>query len=466
MHFLTVKKIRLAENNKIRRSSGRDLVMDKFRLSLAYRDLEEIHPSTISKFASYIKELDLSNNQFSDLESIRQFTKLETLVLDSNEITSHTKFPPLPSLRTLWVNRNKITNLAAFISQLVASVPNLRYLSMLNNTACPNYLNGGSLKQYRDYRLYVISRLRNLDTLDDKPVTDEEKSEAVRLYGGLDVTKAEEIYKKKSQEKEEPSTAPTSAATLASSGSATVLSPSSSKQPSSTGALSASSGTTSTRKKTEPEPKAKVPEKEKGKGKEKQRDGRRRKSSSSASLQRGSGSRSSLKTSSLNKSSTSTSTSTAQKGGAATTAKSKTKLATSSSSTTASTSQKPTKTTATATVTATATGLTDEGLLLPDVSTLSLEDDDHTLATENGSSSSSSAFPELPPVVGAGTGVLVLPPLGSAARTKGKKQSKPAVPESSSDSDWSDDTEDEEYAKQGAFDLNLPDGPDWLEGRQ
>eukprot|EP01121_Diplochlamys_sp_Union-15-3_P005057 TRINITY_DN1530_c0_g2_i1.p1 TRINITY_DN1530_c0_g2~~TRINITY_DN1530_c0_g2_i1.p1 ORF type:complete len:192 (+),score=60.83 TRINITY_DN1530_c0_g2_i1:241-816(+) len=56
---------------------------------------------------------------------------------------------------------------------------------MLYNTACPNYFNGGTPSQYRDYRLYVISRLRKLKTLDSSDVTEEEQKEADRVYSKL-----------------------------------------------------------------------------------------------------------------------------------------------------------------------------------------------------------------------------------------------------------------------------------------
>jgi Leucine-rich repeat (LRR) protein len=75
-------------------------------------------------------------------------------VLDGNKLSSHSKIPRLPSLKTLWVNKNRIGNLSIFIDQLVDAVPNLRYLSMMNNDACPNFFNGGSLKQYQDYRYH------------------------------------------------------------------------------------------------------------------------------------------------------------------------------------------------------------------------------------------------------------------------------------------------------------------------
>ena len=87
-----------------------------------------------------------------DVRQLRDFDRLHTLILDNNRLTSHVKFPKLPQLRTLWVNKNNISNLSIFVDHLVAATPNLRYLSMLGNDACPNYFNGGTLKQYQDYR--------------------------------------------------------------------------------------------------------------------------------------------------------------------------------------------------------------------------------------------------------------------------------------------------------------------------
>lgn len=81
-----------------------------------------------------------------------KFTELEILVLDGNRLTDHSKIPRMEKLHTLWVNKNKISNLTFFIDKLVEFTPNLKFLSMLDNDACPNYFNGGSLKQYNDYR--------------------------------------------------------------------------------------------------------------------------------------------------------------------------------------------------------------------------------------------------------------------------------------------------------------------------
>jgi len=156
------------------------------RLSLAYRDLSEVPPRIGEQFGQFLKELDLSNNELSDLTNLRDFQKLEVLVLDNNKLTSHTKIPSsLRTVHTLWVNNNEIANLSLFVDKLVASCPNLKFLSMLRNKACPNFFNGGTPKQYTDYRKYVIDRLRSLSVLDSSAITEQEREEAYRTYGSL-----------------------------------------------------------------------------------------------------------------------------------------------------------------------------------------------------------------------------------------------------------------------------------------
>jgi len=71
------------------------------------------------------------------------------------------------------------------MDQVVYSCPNIKYLSMLGNEACPNYMNGSTLKQYNDYRYYVISRLKYITHIDSTPITPEERLEAQKIYSGL-----------------------------------------------------------------------------------------------------------------------------------------------------------------------------------------------------------------------------------------------------------------------------------------
>ena len=121
------------------------------------------------------------------------FSNLQTLILDKNQIQSNLVIPTMENLTTLCVNHNKIENLAIFIKNVCLSCPNLKYLSMLNNPAAPSYFNGGTVAEHKNYRFYVISRLRFLKMLDDKEISDEERSQAAMIFGKLLVKKKESV---------------------------------------------------------------------------------------------------------------------------------------------------------------------------------------------------------------------------------------------------------------------------------
>ncbi|XP_028262266.1 uncharacterized protein LOC114436280 isoform X1 [Parambassis ranga] len=108
--------------------------------------------------------------------------RLSTLILDCNNYTSHVKFPYMPSITTLCINKNKVTNLPVFVEEIRRKFPSIKILSMMNNKAAPSYFNGGSLTQYIDYRLYVISQIPGLKILDDTEVLDKERVQAQRTY--------------------------------------------------------------------------------------------------------------------------------------------------------------------------------------------------------------------------------------------------------------------------------------------
>ena len=133
-----------------------------------------------------IKTLDLTENNLTganDLRFLFQFPNLTTLILDKNQIGSKFIIPPMPLLTTLWVNHNKIENLVVFIDNLQMFCPNLTYLSMMNNKAAPSYFNGGSLVEYNDYRLYVLSKLGSLQLIDHKEIAPEERMQSQAIYG-------------------------------------------------------------------------------------------------------------------------------------------------------------------------------------------------------------------------------------------------------------------------------------------
>jgi hypothetical protein len=118
----------------------------------------------------------------------------------------------------------QIDNLALFIDRISVSFPNLRFLSMMGNIACPNFINGGTRTQYVDYRLYVISRMPKVECLEDEPVTQEQRDHAQRKYGtgvsprGLEVVlgrKKEKLHKKKEKRKSKFAVVPSSDAGVA-----------------------------------------------------------------------------------------------------------------------------------------------------------------------------------------------------------------------------------------------------------
>ncbi|KAM6960068.1 leucine-rich melanocyte differentiation-associated protein [Tautogolabrus adspersus] len=152
-------------------------------LSFAYQGLTEIPYETILTQTESLEVLDLSNNLLEENPALLgRLEKLTTLILDCNNYTSHIKFPYMPSVTTVCINKNKINNLPVFVEEIKRKFPNIKILSMMNNEAAPSYFNGGSLTQYKDYRQYVISQIPGLEILDDTEVLEKERAQARKTY--------------------------------------------------------------------------------------------------------------------------------------------------------------------------------------------------------------------------------------------------------------------------------------------
>ncbi|CAM4530729.1 unnamed protein product [Leuciscus chuanchicus] len=143
--------------------AGPAVVLGPQRLSFAYQDLLEIPYDSILQHQDTLE-------------------KLSTLILDCNNYNAHVKFPYMPSLTTLWINKNKISNLPIIVEEISCKFPNIKILSMMNNEAAPSYFNGGSRTQYIDYRQYVISQISSLEVLDDTEVQVKERELARKTY--------------------------------------------------------------------------------------------------------------------------------------------------------------------------------------------------------------------------------------------------------------------------------------------
>ncbi|XP_023279624.1 leucine-rich repeat-containing protein 72-like [Seriola lalandi dorsalis] len=152
-------------------------------LSFAYQGLTEIPYETILAQTDTLEVLDLSYNLLDENPALlSQLEKLSTLILDCNNYTSHVKFPYMPSVTTVCINKNKINNLPVFVEEIRRKFPSIKILSMMNNDAAPSYFNGGSLTQYKDYRQYVISQIPGLEILDDTEVPEKERVQARKTY--------------------------------------------------------------------------------------------------------------------------------------------------------------------------------------------------------------------------------------------------------------------------------------------
>ncbi|KAL6075290.1 Leucine-rich repeat-containing protein C10orf11 [Balamuthia mandrillaris] len=147
-------------------------VVGEGRLSLAWELSGLSDLSMLSKFKYTAKELDLSHNDLETVSFLEGFRELHTLILDNNHLTHNVKLPLLPKLHTLSLNHNWILEIEKLMDNLVDSVPSLRYLSTLHNGASPFF--STAKHHYYNYRIYILSRLRNLTHLDCSPVTMEE----------------------------------------------------------------------------------------------------------------------------------------------------------------------------------------------------------------------------------------------------------------------------------------------------
>lgn len=151
-----------------------------FFLSLAFEDLTSLPGGKIpDELLNSVTSLDLTNNRFENVQFLAEFESLTTISLDHNRIGCLTAFPKLPKLHSLSLNFNRILYTTPFIPSLALQCPNLRFLSLMANEVCPNYLNGGTEQQNEMYRNFVIRHFPKLEYLDDAPVTSVERRRAL-----------------------------------------------------------------------------------------------------------------------------------------------------------------------------------------------------------------------------------------------------------------------------------------------
>ncbi|XP_019878234.2 uncharacterized protein LOC109606101 isoform X2 [Aethina tumida] len=150
------------------------------RLSLAYEGLNRMPKLLIEELAENIEILDISHNEFDNLDFLSEFKQVTTLICDHNKISAKTTLPYMPKLELLWMNHCKISELYPWAKRLQQSCPNLKYLSLMGNSVSPSHLNGGTIYEY--LQLFLISLFPQLKHLDDRTVTADQRAEAEKMY--------------------------------------------------------------------------------------------------------------------------------------------------------------------------------------------------------------------------------------------------------------------------------------------
>ncbi|CAG5115970.1 unnamed protein product [Candidula unifasciata] len=175
-----------AKKKKQRNGEYSETVEPRFeegQLSYLGSDIEALPQRMVEDYCNITSRLDLSFNRLKTLKGLEHFKFLKELVLDNNELGDSVVFPCLRDLHTLTLNKNKLTDLTGLLQQLVDKLPNLTYLSLLGNEACPDQLSCSDKddEDYQRYRYYVLYKLPGLKFLDSTPATAAEHAEAKRV---------------------------------------------------------------------------------------------------------------------------------------------------------------------------------------------------------------------------------------------------------------------------------------------
>lgn len=143
--------------------------------------------------------LNVSSNYISKIEGLQNCHKLKSLLISGNKIggangdqsciDSLKGLLDVPSLEMLDIQKNNLAD-GAVIEEVFAKMPNLRVL----------YLKGNELtRKVSSYRKTMIAAMPNLEYLDDRPVTDDERRRADAFKAGHAFAEKEEMEKIKEE---------------------------------------------------------------------------------------------------------------------------------------------------------------------------------------------------------------------------------------------------------------------------
>lgn len=170
------------------------------QLSYVSRNCEAVPIHLAKKYGQLVTRIDLSDNSVRSLSGLEQFTKLNEVVLDKNGLTDDDMetLPTLRGVETLSLNKNQITDLDKLLNIIRSRLPDLTYLSLLGNEACPDQLSNSDKDEddYRRYRLYILYNLPKLKFLDFSPFRESDRQDAAKKGPYLKVARpSDECFK-------------------------------------------------------------------------------------------------------------------------------------------------------------------------------------------------------------------------------------------------------------------------------
>ncbi|XP_011262208.1 leucine-rich melanocyte differentiation-associated protein-like [Camponotus floridanus] len=158
------------------------LTLDNGRAWYTGQRTEKIPSGLVGVVGHNCLGLDLSYNELTTVSGVKDFEQLQELILDNNKLDDLKTLPCIPTLTTLSINNNKISNIDRALEQIRECCPNIEYVSLLGNPGCPDQLtNPVSTDEddYDRYRLYAIHILPpSLRFLDSRRITQQERLNA------------------------------------------------------------------------------------------------------------------------------------------------------------------------------------------------------------------------------------------------------------------------------------------------
>jgi len=145
---------------------------------------------------SVLDTLNISNNQLQSIDNLSLNKELNTLNASGNrlcELEGLEHLRECESIGVLDLSNNKIEDPA--VLDILAGMANLKVLQLSGN---------GCVRKIKHYRKTLISRIKTLTYLDDRPVFEEERRTAEAwAVGGREAEKAERLLIKEEKEAKE-----------------------------------------------------------------------------------------------------------------------------------------------------------------------------------------------------------------------------------------------------------------------